>query len=49
MEYIEKYARVDGSDEEEEISIAGGDEVTAYSDEDFIDKGSVQHQDPFDY
>ena len=49
MEYIEKYARVDGSDEEEEISVAGGDEVTAYSDEDFIDKGSVQHQDPSDY
>ena len=37
IEYIEKYARVDRS-ENEENSVAGGDEVTTYSDAEFIDE-----------
>ena len=50
MEFIEKYPKVDGSDDEEEMSVAGGDEVTTYSDEEFIDdRESVQDQDPSDY
>ena len=36
MEYIEKYARVDGSEDEDD-SVAVGDEVTTYSDAEFID------------
>ena len=50
MEFIEKYARVDGSDDKEEMSVAGGDEVTTYSDEEFRDdRESVQCQDPSNY
>ena len=49
MEFIEKYAKVNGSDEKE-MSVSGGDEVINYSDEEFIDdKESVQGQDPSDY
>ena len=50
IEFIEKYAGVNGSDEEEEMSVVGGDEVTTYSDEKFIDnRESVQDQNPSDY
>ena len=50
IEFIEKYARVDGSDDKEEMSVAGGDEVTTYSDEEFRDdRESVQYQDPSNY
>lgn len=50
MEFIEKYAGDDGSDDKEEISVVGGDEVTTYSDGEFIhDRESVQDQDPSDY
>lgn len=46
MEFIEKYAGDDGSDDKEEISVVGGDEVTTYSDGEFIhDRESVQDQD----
>ena len=49
MKFIEKYAKVNGSDEKE-MSVSGGDEVINYSDEEFIDdKESVQGQDPSDY
>ena len=36
MEFIEKYTRVDGS-EDEDNSVADGDKVTTYSDAKFID------------
>lgn len=50
MEFIEQYAADDGSDDKVEISIVGGDEVTTYSDGEFIyDRESVQDQDPSDY
>ena len=50
MEFIEKYARVDGSDDEEEMPVADGDEVKTYSDEEFIDdREGVKDQDPSDY
>ena len=46
MEFIEQYAADDGSDDKVEISIVGGDEVTTYSDGEFIhDRESVQDQD----
>ena len=49
MKFIEKYAKVNPSDEKE-MSVSGGDEVINYSDEEFIDdKESVQGQDPSDY
>ena len=45
MEFIEKYASFDGSDDEKEMS-----EVTTYSDDEFIDdRESIQGQDPSDY
>ena len=50
MRFIKKYARVDGSDDEQEISVLGADEVTTYPDKEFIDdRESVQDQDPSDY
>ena len=50
MEFIEKYARFDGSDDEQEISVSSGNEVTTYSDDEFIDdRESIQGQDPSDY
>ena len=50
IEFIEKYARVNGSDDDEEMSVVGGDEVTSYSDEKFIDnRESVQDQNPSNY
>ena len=36
MEFIDKYARVDGSDDDDDTLSAGGDEVN-YSDVEFID------------
>ena len=43
-------ARVDESDDDKEMSVAGGDEVTTYSDEEFInDRESLQDQDISDY
>ena len=53
MEFIQKYAWVDRSDYDENdemISVSGGDEVRTYSDEEFIDnKSNVQDQDPPNY
>ena len=52
MEFIEKYARVDGSDNDgadDAMSGAGGDQVTC-SDEEFIDdETNVRDQAPSDY
>ena len=52
MEFIEKYAKVDGSDNDDAddaMSGAGGDQVT-WSDEEFIDdKTNVRDQAPSDY
>ena len=51
IEYIEKNARVDRS-ENEENSVAGGDEVTTYSDAEFIDEDeeiNVQEQSSTNY
>ena len=50
MEFIEKYASFDGSDDEKEMSISSCNEVTTYSDDEFIDdRESIQGQDPSDY
>ena len=50
MEFIEKYASFDGSDAEKEMSISSCNEVTTYSDDEFIDdRESIQGQDPSDY
>ena len=51
MEFIEKYARVEGSDEDDndEMLVAGGDEVSL-SDEVFIDdKTNFEDQAPQNY
>ena len=49
MEFIEKYAKVDGLDEKE-MSVSGGHEVITYTDEEFIDdRESVQGQDISDF
>ena len=51
MEFIKKYARVDGSEDEND-SVASGDEVTTYSDAEFIDENeekNVQEQSSTDH
>ena len=49
MEFIDKYARVGGLDDDDDALSAGGDEVN-YSDVEFIDdKTNVQDQGPSDY
>ena len=49
MEFIDKYARVDGSDDDDDAMFAGGDEVN-YSDVEFIDdKTNIQDQVPSHY
>ena len=49
MEFIDKYARVDGSDVDENAMSAGGYEVN-YSDVEFIDdKANIQDQELSDY
>ena len=49
---MEKYTRVDGS-EDEDGSVAGGDEVATYSDAEFIDdddeKTNIQRDSSTDY
>ena len=48
MEFIEKYAKLDGSDDEDE-EMAKDDEVRHQSDDDFIDNDDFQDQNPSDY
>ena len=50
MEFIQKYAKIDGDDSDDQMSDAGGDEVN-YSDVEFIDNDeqNVQDQNPSDY
>ena len=50
MEFIQKYAKIDGDDSDDQMSDAGGDEVN-YSDVEFIDddEQNVQGQNPSDY
>ena len=49
MEFIENYARVEGSDEDDEVDdeilVAGGDEVTCSDQELIDDKTNIRDQD----
>ena len=49
MEFIDKYAKIDGSDHDDEVMFAGGDKVS-YSNVEFVDdETNVQDQNPPDY
>ena len=49
MEFIDKYAKIDGSDHDDEVLFANVDEVS-YSDVEFVDdETNVQGQNPPDY
>ena len=49
MEFIDKFAKIDGSDNDDIVMPAGGDEVNHSDVESVVDGTKVQDQTPSDY